>query len=75
MENLIIDELEEPLSIDTSVENWIKEIENNVKANRQHKANRKEREENKNIKNVIVEAQFVKEIIKLTEFSEMSCSF
>ena len=74
-EKFKIDELEEPIPIDTSVEDWIKEIENNVKTNRQHRANRKETEENKNIKNVIVEAKFMKEIMKLKEFSEMRCSF
>ena len=74
-EKFKIDELEEPIPIDTSVEEWIKEIENNVKANRQHRANRKETEENKNIKNVIVNAKFMKEIMKLKEFSEMRCSF
>ena len=74
-EKFKIDELEEPIPIDTSVEDWIKEIENNVKVNRQHRANRKETEENKNIKNVIVEAKFMKEIMKLKEFSEMRCSF
>ena len=74
-EKFKIDELEQPIPIDTSVEEWIKEIENNVKSNRQHRANRKETEENKNIKNVIVEARFMKEIMKLKEFSEMRCSF
>ena len=74
-EKFKIDELEEPIPIDTSVEDWINEIENNVKANRQHRANRKETEENKNKKNVIVEAKFMKEIMKLKEFSEMICSF
>lgn len=74
-EKFKIDELEEPIPIDTSVEDWIKKIENNVKSNRQHRANRKETEENKNIKNVIVEAKFMKEIMKLKEFSEMRCSF
>lgn len=74
-EKFKIDELEEPIPIDTSVEAWIKEIENNVKANKQHRANRKETEENRNIKNVIVETKFMKEIMKLKEFSEMRCSF
>ena len=74
-EKFKIDELETPIPIDTSVEDWIKEIENNIKANRQHRANRKETEENKNIKNVIVNAKFMKEIMKLKEFSEMRCSF
>ena len=74
-EKFKIDDLENPIPVDTSVEDWINEIENNVKANRQHRANRKETEENRNIKNVIVEAKFMKEIMKLKEFSEMRCSF
>ena len=75
-EKFRIDELEAPIPVDTSVEDWIKEIENNVKVNkRPHIANRKETEENKNIKNVIVEANFMKEIMKLRDFTEMRCSF
>ena len=74
-EKFKIDDLENPIPVDTSVADWIKEIENKVKANRQHRANRKETEENKKIKNVIVEAKFMKEIMKLKEFSEMRCSF
>ena len=61
--------------MDTSVEDWIKEIENNVKRNKQHRANRKETEENNNIKNIITNSRFMKEIIKMKEFSEMRCSF
>lgn len=74
-EKFNIDELEKPIPIDTSVEDWIKEIEENVKANKQHRANRKETEENKEIKNVIINSKFMKEIMKLKEFSEMRCSF
>ena len=75
-EKFEIDELETPIPVDTSVEDWIKEIESNVKANkRPHIANRKETKENKNIKNVIVEANFMKEIMKLRDFTEMRCSF
>ena len=74
-EKFNIDELETPIPIDTSVEDWIKEIEENVKVNKQHRANRKETEENKEIKNVIVNSKFMKEIMKLKEFSEMRCSF
>ena len=74
-EKFNIDELETPIPIDTSVEDWIKEIEENVKANKQHRANRKETEENKEIKNVIINSKIIKEIIKLKEFSEMRCSF
>ena len=74
-EKFKIDELETPIPIDTSVEDWIKEIENEVKLNRQHRSNRIETEENKPIKNVIVNSNLIKEIMKMKEFSEMRCSF
>ena len=74
-EKFNIDELERPIPIDTSVEDWIKEIEENVKINKQHRANRKETEENKPIKNIIVNSNWIKEIMKMKEFSEMRCSF
>ena len=74
-EKFNIDELETAIQIDTSVEDWIRKIEENVKANKQHRANRKETEENKEIKNVIINSKIIKEIIKLKEFSEMRCSF
>ena len=74
-EKFKIDELETPIPIDTSVEDWIKEIENNVKLNRQHRSNRIETEENKPIKNVIINSNWIKEIMKMKEFSEMRCSF
>ena len=74
-EKFKLEDIETPIPIDTSVEDWIKEIEENVKRNKQHRANRKETEENKNIKNVIINSKFMKEIIKMKEFSEMRCSF
>lgn len=74
-EKIKIEEIEIPIPIDTSVEDWIKEIEENVKRNKQHRANRKETEENNNIKNVTINSKFMKEIMKLKEFSEMKCSF
>ena len=74
-EKFKIEDIETPIPIDTSVEDWIKEIENNVKRNKQHRANRKETEENKNIKNVIINSKFMKDIMKMKEFSEMRCSF
>ena len=74
-EKFKIDELETPIPIDTSVEDWIKEIENEVKLNRQHRSNRIETEENKPIKNIIVNSNWIKEIMKMKEFSEMRCSF
>lgn len=74
-EKFKIDELETLIPIDTSVKDWIKEIENNVKLNRQHRSNRIETEENKSIKNVIINSNWIKEIMKMKEFYEMRCSF
>ena len=74
-EKFKLEDIETPIPMDTSVEDWIKEIENNVKRNKQHRANRKETEENNNIKNIITNSRFMKEIIKMKEFSEMRCSF
>lgn len=74
-EKFKIEDIETPIPIDTSVEDWIKEIENNAKRNKQHRANRKETEENNNIKNVIINSKFMKDIMKMKEFSEMRCSF
>lgn len=74
-EKFKIETIETEIPVDTSVEEWIKEIELNVKKNRQHRANRKEVEENKPIKNVIVNSNWIKKIMKKKEFSEMKCSF
>lgn len=74
-EKFKLDNIEEEIPIDTSVEDWIKEIENNVKVNRQHRVNRKETEENKPIKNVIINSNWIKEIMKMKVFTEMKCSF
>ena len=74
-EKFKLDDLETAIPIDTSVEEWIKEIEENVKRNKQHRANRKETEENNSIKNVTINSKFMKEIMKMKEFSEMRCSF
>ena len=70
-----LEEIETPIPINTSIEDWIKEIEENVKKNKQHRANRKETEENQNTRNVIINSKFMKEIMKMKEFSEMRCSF
>lgn len=75
-EKFKLEEIEEAIPIDTSVEDWIKEIEENVKANKKiHRANEKMTEENKPIQNVTIEAKFMKEIMKLRSFTEMRCSY
>lgn len=76
-EKFKIDDLEEPIPIDTSVEDWIKEIEKEVrKTKKNHFANEKVKESSKTA--VIMghsELRFMREITKLMEFSEMKCSF
>ena len=74
-EKFRIEELETPIPIDTSVEDWIKEIERKVKENKQRHDAREKIENVKNIKENHVELKFMKEILKMKEFSEMSCSF
>ena len=71
-EKIKLEDIETPIPIDTSVEDWIKEIEENVKRNKQHRANRKETEENIGAtKNVLINARFMKEIMKERSFSQM----
>lgn len=74
-EKFNIEELETPIPIDTNVEDWIKEIENSIRNNKQHRVNRKETEEKNNTRNVTIDLKFMKEITKLKGFSEMRCSF
>lgn len=76
-EKFKIDDLEEPIPIDTSVEDWIKEIEKEVnKTKKNHCAKEKVIESNKTaVIRGYSEIKFMKEITKLIEFSEMKCSF
>lgn len=64
-EKFSLEEIETPIPIDTSVEDWIKEIEENVKVNK--KMNRADK--------ILIGTKFMKEIMKLRNFSEMRCSF
>ena len=75
-EKFSIEEIETPIPIDTRVEDWIKEIEENVKANR--KINRVDKvltEENNISNKILIGTKFMKDIMKLRSFSEMRCSF
>ena len=75
-EKFSIEELETPIPIDTSVEDWIKEIEENVKANKKmNRADKKLTEENNISNKILIGTEFMKDIMKLREFSEMRCSF
>ena len=74
-EKFSLEDLEEPVPIDTSVEDWIKEIESKVKKSKKRHDAREKIETENNIKESHVELKFMKEILKMKEFSEMSCSF
>lgn len=76
-EKFKLEEIEQPIPIDTSVEEWIKEIEEKVKANKKrHFAKEKEINKEKGaVKQGNTQLKFMKEIMKLKEFSEMRCSF
>ncbi len=75
-EKFSLEDIETPIPIDTSVEDWIKEIEENVRANKKrHYAKEKEDNEIETIKQGKAELKFMKEIMKLKNFTEMSCSF
>ena len=76
-EKFKLGELEQPIPIDTSVEDWIKEIENQVKKTKKNHYAKEKTEES--IGTGIVaghsELKFMKEIAKVISFSEMKCSF
>ena len=75
-EKFSIEEIETPIPIDTRVEDWIKEIEENVKANKKmNRADKVLTEENNISNKILIGTKFMKDIMKLREFSEMRCSF
>ncbi len=74
-EKFKINELEEPIPIDTSVEEWIKEIEENVKKNKRNHTIKEKNKEGIAVHLGHTEIKFMKEIFKIKEFSEMKCSF
>ena len=74
-EKFSIEDIETPVPIDTSIEDWIKEIEAKVKENKKRHDAREKIETRNNIKESRMELKFMKEILKMKEFSEMSCSF
>ena len=75
-EKFKIDEIEEAIPIDTSVEDWIKEIEKQVKETKKyHCAKAKEESIDTGVKKGHSELKFMKEIEKVINFSEMKCSF
>ena len=76
-----MDDIETPIPIDTSVEDWIKEIENNVKRTKTTTSsfiatNRKTPDEEKiGVHKFTTDLPFMKEIMKYTEISELKTIF
>ena len=76
-EKFKLDEIEQPIPIDTSVESWIKEIEEQVKKTKKNHYAKEKREESigTGVATGHSEQKFMKEISKLISFNEMKCSF
>lgn len=71
-----LEELERTIPVDNTVEEWIRQIEENVTKNKHHRVNTREKQDSRNAtKNIIIKPKFMKEILRLKEFSEMRCSF
>ena len=75
-EKFSLEDIETPIPIDTSVEEWIKEIEENVRRNKKYKdsflATGKIKGEGTGITQSHTEHKVMKEIMQMKEFSEMS---
>ena len=72
-EKFKINELDEPIPIDTSIAEWIKEIEENVIKNKKYRTVQEKTKEGIGVHLVHSDLKFIKEIFKIKEFSE--CSF
>lgn len=71
--NIELEKIESEIPIDNSIEQWINEIEENVRKNRQmHRADRKETEEYKYNKGTVIGiSKEFQEILKLAEPSAL----
>ena len=77
-EKFSLEELETPIPIDTSVEDWIKEIEENVRKNRTRKDSFVATEKTKEgvgIQKGHIENNFINKILKCRDISELKLSF
>ena len=77
-EKFRIEELETPIPVDTSVEDWINEIEENVRKNRTRKDSflATERiEEKEGVQKGHIENSFINKILKCKDISELKLSF
>ena len=77
-EKFSLEELETPIPIDTSVEDWIKEIEENVRKNRTRKDSFVATEKTKEgvgIQKGHIENNFINKILKCRDISELKLSY
>ena len=77
-EKFSLEELETPIPIDTSVEDWIKEIEENVRKNRTRKDSFVATEKTKEgvgIQKGHIENNFINKILKCRDISELRVSY
>ena len=77
-EKFSLEELETPIPIDTSVEDWIKEIEENVRKNRTRKDSfvaTEKIKEGVGIQKGHIENNFINKILKCRDISELKLSF
>ena len=77
-EKFSLEELETPIPIDTSVEDWIKEIEENVRKNRTRRdsfVTTEKAKEGVGIQKGHIENNFINKIIKCRDISELRLSY
>lgn len=77
-EKFSLEELEKPIPIDTSVEDWIKEIEENVRKNRTRRDSFVATEKTKErvgIQKGYIENNFINKIMKCRDISELRLSY
>ena len=74
-ERFNIEEIEEPIPIDTSVEDWIKEIEKEVNKNKRNHRIEEPHVESIGAHIAHIENNFVKEILKIRDISELRLSY
>ena len=77
-EKFSLEELETPIPIDTSVEDWIKEIEENVRKNRTRRdsfVTTEKAKEGDGIQKGHIENNFINKILKCRDISELRLSY
>ena len=70
-----LEEIETPISIDTSVEDWIKAIEERVKANKEYHTAKEKTSQSTAVHRFTTDLPFMKELMKYKELSELKAIF